>query len=281
MSAKIGIRLAVLALLAAGSVVPVAGAFEIGLQPASVELEIAPGFEGRKVVTLANLNRDRPVSVSLSLADWTQNERGEIGFSAPGASGVSATGWVQVSASTLTLAPGQSKQVALTLAPPAGLGRTGDYRVALIATTVVPDDAGGWQKRQTASLFYLTAGNAVSRPEITASRLTVTETGAPAISLDLANSGNAHARLEGTIEVRGEGGEGYSVPVSDLIVLDGGVRRYIVPLGQPLPANPVIDVYLENVFAPQMADETEALAPYRVETETKLSSLSGPLGGQD
>ena len=66
MSAKTGIRLVLVALLAAGSAVPVAFTQEIGLQPASVELEIAPGARTRQIVTLANKDRSRPVSGSLS-----------------------------------------------------------------------------------------------------------------------------------------------------------------------------------------------------------------------
>lgn len=282
MSAKTGIRLVLVALLAAGSAVPVAFTQEIGLQPASVELEIAPGARTRQIVTLANKDRSRPVSVSLSLSGWTQDEAGEVSFGPDDdAEGPSAADWVQFGPPSVSLAPGQTKQVMIDLAVPAELVRSGDYRVALLASTVVQDPAGDWRRQQTASLFYLTAGDAASRPKITASRLTVTETGAPAIGLDFSNTGNAHARLEGTVEVRGEGGAAMSVPVSGIIVLDGATRSITVPLAGPLPASPVIDVRLDNVFAPQKDDETEALKPHRVKTETKVAAFSGPVGGTD
>lgn len=279
MSARRTFRALFAAILAAGSAVCVAHAQQIGLQPTRVEVETAPGTKTRQVVTLSNTNRERPVSVSLHIADWSQDEAGAIAFSPAGESDASAAGWARLPAATLTLAPGQSKQVRIGLATPEALARTGDYRFALVASSVQQDTAGTWQKRQIASLFYVTAGKAASRPEITGGRLTVTEAGAPAIGLDLRNTGNAHARLDGVIEIRGDGGALVSVPVRDLIVPEGASRRYLAPLNAPLPANPVIDVRLDNVFAPQEADETRTLAPYRVRTETELSSLSAPVGG--
>ena len=281
MFVKTRLHLVLAALLAAGGVAPAVNAEGIGLQPARVEMEVDPGANARQIVTLANVNRDRPVSLSLRLADWTQDEDGRIALSPPGEGEESAAGWVRLNTSSVTLAPGKSKQVMVTLSPPDGLTRLGDYRFALLASTVLPEADGSWKRHEVTSLFYLTAGAAESRPQILASRLTVTGDGVPAIGLDFANTGNAHARLEGTIEIRGEGVDPRTLPVRDLVVLNGATRRFLVPLDAPLPANPVIEVRLDNVFAPQMDNETQALAPYRVQTETQVSSLSGPVGGQD
>ncbi|MEZ6012574.1 MAG: hypothetical protein R3C08_11970 [Hyphomonas sp.] len=281
MPAKTGIRVVLMAFLAAGSAFSVAQAQGIGLQPASVEMEVGAGARMRKVVTLANVDREKPVSVSLSLADWTQDEAGTVSFGAVEDTGASAVDWVLFSPMTVSLAPGQTKQVALDLAAPKSLSRTGDYRFALVAATVVQDPAGAWKKQQTASLFYLTAGEAASRPRIAASRLTVATDGQPAIGLDFSNTGNAHARLQGTIEVSGDGGAAFSVPVGEIVVLDGAARSVTIPLGQSLPANPVIEVRLENVFAPQKDDERQALKPHRVNTETKVADLAVAVAGQD
>lgn len=281
MPAKTGFRIALMAFLAVGSAFSMAEAQGIGLQPASVEMEVDAGARMRKVVTLANVDLEKPVSVSLSLADWTQDEAGTLRLGAMEDTGASAVDWIRFSPMTVSLAPGQTKQVVLDLAAPKGLARTGDYRFALVAATVVKDPAGAWKKQQTASLFYLTAGEAASRPRITASRLTVSADGQPAVGLDFSNTGNAHARLQGTIEISGDGGEAFTVPVGEIVVLDGATRSVIVPLGRALPANPVIDVRLENVFAPQKDDERQALKPHRVITETKVADLAVPVAGQD
>jgi len=283
MIAKARIRALLAAFAAAGSVSPLAAAFGIGLQPASVEVEADPGARTRQVVTLANTDHDKPISLSLSLMDWTLDPQGGIELSPAASSADSAAAWARVNASTVTLGPGQSKQVRIDLAVPEDLARTGGYRFALLASSVLPDGSGGWKKHQTASLFYLTAGEAESRPGITGSRLAVTAKGAPAIGLDLTNPGSAHARLEGTIEIRTQSDEDptQTMTISDLVVLNGGSREIILPLDAALPANPVIDVYLTNAFAPQARGETEALPPYRVETELEVSALTGPAGGLD
>ena len=282
MPAKMPIRALLAVILAAGSAAFMAEAQgRIGLQPASVELELAPGQPARQVVTIANLDTVRPVSVSLGLADWAYDPEGAPLFSPAGESGASAAGWTRYGAPTLSLAPGQSKQIVLNLATPQQLDRTGDYRVALLASTVMKDDSGHWQKRQIASLFSLTAGDAASRPKITASRLTVTESGAPAIGLDIANTGNAHARLDGVIEIRGADDTVLSQPLRDVIVPENATRSLLVALDQPLPASPEITIRLKNMFAPQSRSGEKPLPPHKVKTESEVADLAIPVGGQD
>lgn len=255
----------------------------IGLQPASVELETDAGQPMRQVVTVANLDRAHPVSVSLALADWTYDPDGAPVFMPAGESDQSAAGWARYGAPTLSLAPGQSKQVVIQLATPDQPPRTGDYRVALLASSVMKDPEGRWQKSQIASLVSLTVGKASSRPRIEASRLTITESGEPAIGLDLANPGNAHARLSGVIEIRSGTDIILSRDLTDVIVPEKGARRLIVPLGQPLPANADIEVRLVNQFAPQTTRGEKALPVHKVipetETPTEVADLSTPVGG--
>jgi hypothetical protein len=290
MPAKMPFRLVLAAFLAAGSLAFMAEAqSRIGLQPASVELEMDPGQPMRQVVTVANMDTARPVSVSLSLADWSFDAAGAPVFVAAGETDTSATGWARYGAPTISLAPGQSKQVVVSLSTPQQLARPGDYRLALLASSVVKDEAGSWQKHQIASLFSLTAGEASSRPKITASRLTVTASGAPAIGLDFANSGNAHARLEGVIEIRSEGETVLTQTLSDVIVPENGTRSLLVPLDQALPADPDIEIRLTNLFSPQSKSGEKALPVHKLKTGdedeaeaaagTEVADLSLPVGG--
>lgn len=253
----------------------------IGLQPASVELELDPGQPMRQVVTVANLDPAHPVSVSLALADWAYDEDGAPFFTPAGESETSAAAWTRYRAPTVSLAPGQSKQVVINLSTPDQLARTGDYRVALLASSVTKDEAGRWQKHRIASLFSLTAGKASSRPKIMASRLTVTTDGNPAIGLDLANTGNAHARLEGVIEIRSGAEIVQTQKLGEVIVPEKGTRSLIVPLDQTLPADADIQVRLTNLFAPQTTRGEKALPVQKVKTEaeTEVADLSIPVGG--
>ena len=282
MPARLPFRSFLAAVLAAGSAAFLAQAEgRIGLQPASVELELDPGEPMRQVVTIANLDPAHPVSVSLALADWAYDEDGAPVFTPAGESDSSAAAWTRYRAPTVSLAPGQSKQVVINLSTPEPLVRTGDHRVALLASSVMKDEAGHWQKHQIASLFSLTAGKARSYPKIMASRLTVTASGDPAIGLDLANTGNAHARLDGVIEIRSGMEIVLSRDLKDVIVPDKGTRNLIVPLVQPLPADPEIEIRLLNRFAPQTRRGEKALPPYKVKTETEVADLAIPVGGQD
>ncbi|WP_394705890.1 hypothetical protein [uncultured Hyphomonas sp.] len=272
------------AILAAGSAAFVAEAQgRIGLQPASVELETDAGQPMRQVVTVANLDRAHPVSVSLALADWAYDADGAPIFTPAGENDTSAAGWTRHGAPTLSLAPGQSKQVVIQLSTPDQPPRTGDYRVALLASSVMKDTEGRWQKNQTASLVSLTIGKASSRPRIEASRLTVTDAGDPAIALDFSNTGNAHARLDGVIEVRSGTEIVITHELSDVIVPEKGVRSLIVPLGQSVPAGADIEVRLVNQFAPQTTRGEKALPVHKVKTEaeaaTEVAELTLPVGG--
>ena len=284
MPAKKPFRAFLAAILAAGSAAFVAEAQgRIGLQPASVELETDAGQPMRQVVTVANLDRAHPVSVSLALADWNYAADGAPVFTPAGESETSAAGWTRYGAPTLSLAPGQSKQVVIQLSTPDQPPRTGDYRVALLASSVMKDAEGRWQKNQTASLVSLTIGKASSRPRIEASRLTVTDAGDPAIALDFSNTGNAHARLDGVIEVRSGTEIVITRELSDVIVPEKGVRNLLVPLGQPVPAGADIEVRLVNQFAPQTTRGEKALPVHKVKTgaETEVADLSIPVGGQN
>nr|WP_321361420.1 hypothetical protein [uncultured Hyphomonas sp.] len=284
MPARLPFRSFLAAVLAAGSAAFLAQAEgRIGLQPASVELELDPGEPMRQVVTVANLDSAHPVSVSLALADWAYDENGAPVFTPAGESDASAAGWARYRAPTVSLAPGQSKQVVINLSTPDRLARPGDYRVALLASSVMKDDTGQWQKHRIASLFSLTAGKARSYPKIMASRLTLAADGEPAIGLDLTNTGNAHARLDGIIEIRSGTEIVLAQDLKDVIVPDKGTRTLIIPLDQPLPADPGIDIRLTNRFAPQTKRGEKALPPHKVKTEagTDVAILAIPVGGQN
>lgn len=286
MPAKMPFRGLLAALLAAGGAAFMAEAQgRIGIQPASVELELDAGQPMRQVVTVANLDPARPVSVSLALADWAFDAEGAPIFTPAGESDTSAAAWTRYGAPTISLAPGQSKQVFINLSTPEHPPRTGDYRVALLASSVMKDAEGRWQKNQIASLVSLTIGKASSRPRIEASRLTVTDAGDPAIGLDFSNTGNAHARLEGVIAVRSGTEIVITQKLTDVIVPEKGVRTLIVPLDQPLPADADIEVRLTNRFAPQTTRGEKALPLHKVKTEaeaevaTEVADLSIPVGG--
>lgn len=241
-----------------------AHAFGVGLQPTTVEIEIKPGQRMRQIVTIANVHKERPIALTLGLADWSLSETGQIELAAPGDLPQSASGWVSFSPAFIDLKPGESQQVVVDMVAPARLDSSGDHRFALLASTILPEERGGesgvWRKYQLASLFYLTVGDADSEPAITGAGLAPGSAGSPSrLTLSLANPGNAHARLGGQVEVRDGGTLIGTADIDNLVVLDGARRTVTLDLPETLPADAVIAVTLENTFAPQSQDGVSLL----------------------
>ncbi len=259
-------RAGVLAVAATLFATPLASAFGIGLQPTTVEMEVEPGARNRQVVTIGNVHTEKTISLTLGLADWSLDEKGQIKLAPPGEADYSAAGWVRFSPAFVTLKPGQSQQVVVDMATPSRLSRSGDFRFALIASTVLPEERGGtsgvWKKYQLASLFYLTAGDAKSAPTITASKIATNTDGAHMIDLRFENAGNSHARLEGEVEITSAGASPVTMPIGNLVVLHESAREYSVMLDKPLPPDAKINVKLQNIFAPQIEGAVETLPVY-------------------
>ena len=262
--------------IALAAIAAPASSFGIGLQPTTVEMSIEPGDRQRQVINLGNVHQEDTISLTLGLADWSLDENGQIALTPPGESDVSAADWVRFSPAFVTLEPGETEQVIVDMAAPIRINREGDYRFALIASTLLPEERAGqsgvWKKYQLASLFYLTMGDASSQPEITQASLDTSEDGGQAVVFNVENNGNAHARLRGEVEITGQG-KSITEPISNLVVLHDGVRKYRLPLAGDLPSNPEIKVTLENIFAPQNASGSAMLEPFEadlVRDETAL-----------
>lgn len=232
-----------------------ASAFGIGLQPTTVELEVEPGERQRQVINIGNVHKEDRIALTLGLADWSLDENGQIKLAPPGESKYSASDWVRFSPAFVELEPGETEQIIVDMAAPMRAEREGDFRFALIASTILPESkegqSGVWKKYQIASLFYLTMGDATSSPEIKGADLMTREDGVTMIEVDIENSGTSHARLRGEAKIKGDGVDPVIVPIANLVVLDEARRDYRIPLEDGLPENPSVEITLENIFAPQ------------------------------
>ncbi|MEO9970507.1 MAG: hypothetical protein ABJG15_11960 [Hyphomonadaceae bacterium] len=250
--------------------------FGIGLQPTTVEIEVAPGERNRQVVNIANVHTEKTISLTLGLADWSLDDNGQIKLSPPDETETSAAGWARFSPAFLTLKPGEAEQVIVDMATPTRLSRSGDFRFALLASTVLPEERAGqsgvWKKYQIATLFYLTTGSAKSEAEITTGTVSLTEDGVRNLHIGIENSGNAHARLQGVVEIT-SGGSVETVPISNLVVLHDGRRDYVTRLPDDTPDNASILVRLDNIFAPQTNGDVLTLPPYRIADATPSNNI--------
>ena len=255
-----------------------AAAFGIGLQPTTVEMEIAPGERKRQVINIANVHTEKTISLTMGLADWTLDENGQIKLSPPGEDPASSADWARFSPAFVTLEPGESEQILVDLAAPARVSQSGDHRFALLASTILPEErgkgSGVWKRYQIASLFYLTTGDAQSLPEITSSGLARDDEGRTLLGLRIENEGNAHARLKGAVEIASEDGAMATQPIENLVVLDQGARNYTVTLSPEIAgAAKSIIVRLENSFAPQVQSGFLDLEPHTVSTPVRRAQL--------
>lgn len=254
-----------------------ASPFGIGLQPTTVEISVTPGASNRQVINIANVHTEKAISLTLGLADWELDQNGQIVLTPPGESVSSAAGWARFSPAFLTLKPGESEQVIVDMATPTRLSRSGDFRFALLASTVLPEQrtgqSGVWKKYQIATLFYLTVGPASSDPVIQGGEIrTREEDGVRTLHVSIENTGNAHARLQGNVEIT-HGGRTETLDVGNLVVLHNARRDYVTPLPENVPADARIEVKLENIFTPQTDGRNLTLPAYLVPAEQKQAGL--------
>ncbi len=274
------LRFGLVAAAAAAIAVP-ASAFGIGLQPTTVEMTIEPGERQRQIVNLGNVHTEKTISLTIGLADWTLDDNGQIQLAPPGEREDSASEWVRFSPAFVTLKPGESEQIIIDMSAPMRTEREGDFRFAMIASTILPESRSGqsgvWKKYQIASLFYLTMGAGNSQPEITSTGLVMGDDGSQTIDITFENTGNAHARLRGEVEISGDSGKTVKLPINNLVVLHEGKRNYSLRVSEELPTNPSIKVALDNIYAPQSSTGYVALEPYQALLQIKTAAIDPSL----
>lgn len=237
---------------------PLADAFGVGVQPSTVEMTIKPGDRQRQVVTVGNVHKEKTISMTMALADWTLDDKGQLVLDAPGDTARSAAEWVRFSPASVTLKPETSQDVTVEIVAPYKIADKGDHRFALLATTMLPEldergeTSGVWNRYQLASLFYLTLTPSKSLPEVTSVVMSPEKPGV--VTMEIKNDGDAHARLQGTALLKDETGEVLGETPLNAVVLDGGKRTYNVDIAHFDKANSgkyTIDFDLNNTFVPQ------------------------------
>lgn len=250
----LGASLVTLAIVTA----PFAGAFGVGVQPSTVEMTIKPGDRQRQVITVGNVHKEKTISLTMGLADWTLDETGQLILDAPGDTERSAAEWVRFSPASVTLKPETSQDITVEIAAPFKIAEKGDHRFALLATTMLPEldergeVSGVWNRYQLASLFYLTLTPSKSLPAVTSVVMSPEKPGS--ITMEIKNEGDAHARLQGSAILKNQTGDVLGETPLNAVVLDGGKRIYNVNIANMAELESgayTIDFDLNNTFAPQ------------------------------
>jgi hypothetical protein len=132
----------------------------IAVSPLKQEITVRPGDTEKHTITIANNARgagDVTQSVHLAIADVQVGEDGGITFKDAGAAQHSASKWVTLGETDLTLEPNQSKAVEFTVAAPQS-AMAGEYYSAIMVTlgTKARDEKGVLIQYRTASGIFLT-----------------------------------------------------------------------------------------------------------------------------
>jgi len=190
---------------------PVPPAFSI--DPMRMEMEVPEGTEKTAAFEIraeaANANeRGRLV---LSLTDWTNHADGTMGFAPPGTQKFSASPWVIFSPSGITLEPGRTQLVRVTVQVPAHTA-PGSYQTAIFVEERPPATPMGADRRvitvrvRYGFVLYVIVPPVAAHPEL--SNLEV-DTDGPALQLvcQMENTGNRHVRPLVVWTIHPEGGD--------------------------------------------------------------------------
>lgn len=251
------LKLSFAALVASTILAAPAHGFGVGVQPATVEMTIKPGENSRQTITIGNVHKEKTISMTISLADWTLDEDGQLVLAPPGETHRSAADWVRFSPAVVTLKPETKQEVTVEITAPFKIKDNGDHRFALLATTRLPDDRGDasgvWNKYQLASLFYLTTLPSKSLPVIQTQ--VVSNTDQNIVKMKIENDGDAHARIKGNAIIKSPSGETVDKVPFNTVILNEQNRTVDVNLSN---SDKIIsgETYhvefdLKNSFAPQ------------------------------
>jgi hypothetical protein len=199
----------------------------IALAPARFELEMLPGSETTVVINLDYHTAHegaQPSRIVASLNDWNIDRGGELQFYKAGTQARSAAPWIIYSPSEVTVQPGQTHSIRVTISVPKDAA-PGDHLAALVVEQRPDTIKFNRSARQMlvrfrmASMFYITVPQTVRRGTLENLQAVASPQGIT-ITPTLKNEGNSAIRPLSSIQItdaRGrtvvEMAEGESLPV--------------------------------------------------------------------
>lgn len=246
-------------------------AFGVGLTPSTVELEVQPGSNHRQVLKVKNFNTEKPIKLTVSVADWALDKNGKVVLAPPSESGKSSSSWVNFSPSTLLIEPDTTQNVVVDLTAPLSVKSKGSHRTAIILSTVLPSKEqragkqGVWNRYQIATLFYANILPGKSKPALTQATFTSGSEVRKEQSLQfhIENSGDRHIRMDGSVFLRNAENEKVAEQPFQGVLLDHYSRDFNVSFGDldlaPGDYHVAFDISGDGKTVPVRLDETPVL----------------------
>ena len=217
---------ALVALLAA---TPAGAQVRAQVWPSKITVTTEPGKPARQSVLISNLGAD-PVVVRVRASDWTLSPEGELALVPLGQTEHSLAGCLSFSPTSFSLAPGEARDVSVTLTlPPDGPptrwgvllqetrpavprpGRLGPLAVAELGTT----------------LYASRSPEGAARAELSSLDITPAGRDSVRVRVELRNEGDRHFYAGGEVTVQDSTGASLgSASLSRSVVLPGADRFY-------------------------------------------------------
>lgn len=222
---------------------------QVGLEvtPPRNYFRTAPGERSTKKIIVSNSSKTAPFTLTVSFNDWKYDEDGNNIMAEPGTLPNSCSTWISIQPqSYFTLNPGESKEIDVTVTPPATKADTLNVHTAMLYITQTnPIDSynadGALIKvslRNGIKVYHQYSG--AEKPEIEFTDFKMEPT-TKMVVLSIQNKGNVWTDGPLTTElINQKDGSVYHLEDQIIYTLPGDQRRITIPLPQNLKAGKYI-----------------------------------------
>jgi hypothetical protein len=221
--------------------------FAVAASPPRFELAVKPGEKTRQVLEISNTD-GRAITLSVRTADWVLTPEGTAQFFdelRPG----SCRPWVAIERREVALAGRQSYRFRFEITSPAD-APPGECRFAIMleGKDAAPIGNSPPLTGRVGVIVYASVGGGTPELRVTSARI-AEEGGSPAAVLMVANSGNAHGRVQGFLSATDATGRQFEATPANNPILPGETRPVVLRLairGAPADTRPVLPLVLRG-----------------------------------
>ncbi len=188
--------------------ISISASAKLAVAPLSLIVELPPGESTTETISLHNTGEE-PVEVNLELMDWWRTPSGDLQVKNPGGLERSCADWILYSPTSLSLEPGERREVSVELAVPEDT--SGDHWALILAseeTQPVEEDQPVTTRISVSyaiKILQKDPHNRIKSAKITNIKL---EKSSPLkLSVNYENDGTAHLQTTGRVEIRDIQGE--------------------------------------------------------------------------
>ncbi len=228
----------------------------LAVSPAIEQITLQKNQDSTEFNAQVTNNTGSPASVTISTSDFTSTgEIGQLSFVPGGrAAHHGLSDWIHVSPAQLSLSPGQSRTVPVTISNANALAPGGHYAALIYKVTSEPNSGGNTVTigQAVSTLIFLTTYSQGT----TGLRLepvplpNITTTLPSTINIVLANTGNTQSVPRGYVQVTNKKGEVLTQAIINAnsgMILPGGKRLFTIAL-KDISSPPLVTHYTVKIF---------------------------------